>query len=234
MKTATANYSKNVSFTDAKGQTVFIEIEVKDGRLSICGNIAGRGAGQCQDSISPADDNQRELIEIWNTFHLNDMHAGTPDQERALKSKERIDYLVEQIGGAFTGSPYEKQANDFLKKHGITFSAKFKECEKYFQDDQEERDVFKCTFRRGKDHFSVRFGQSLNQTTGGGANLPTAYDVLACLTKSDPEDLKTFCDNFGYSDDSISARRIYKSVCKEWAKVNAFFTAEELEELQNI
>ena len=64
--------------------------------------------------------------------------------------------------------------------------------------------------------------------------IPTFYDVLACLTKSDPGTFKDFCWEYGYSDDSISALKIYTAVQNEWADLCRIFTPEQLEELAEI
>jgi hypothetical protein len=367
----TTTFIKNFSFIDAENKTVFIELRIENNRLSICGNTQGSG-GQIVDSIKPANKFQERLIEIWRAYHLNDMHAGTEEQEAALQSeeftafKEKIKTLLDKAkvienivtgsfekyaefigvpssfvsakndfinlqkvwngekvmlgyrsttdfftvvksfppklqpkfiwnshvppnevkelfgddytqkieflksvnlyevphpetgepyryghawlkralptgiidelntliadGEEFHGSSYEKQANDFLIKYGITFSAKFKKTAKYFPDDEQERDIYTCKFKRAEGWFSITFGQSL----ANAGKSPTAYDVLTCLTKSDPGSFEDFCDNCGYDTDSRKAMKIYKSVYKEWLKVGAFFTEEELNELHDI
>ena len=63
---------------------------------------------------------------------------------------------------------------------------------------------------------------------------PTAYDVLACLTKYDPGTFENFCSDFGYDDDSITAHRTYEAVIKEWQGTQALFTDAELDQLQEI
>ena len=129
---------------------------------------------------------------------------------------------------------YQKQGKDFLTKHGIKFSAKFIKYDLHFADDKEPRDIFKVTFSRDKKKFSIRFGESLNDSTGNGDNSPTPYDVLACLTKYEPGTFENFCGDFGYDTDSRKAEKIYKNVCKEWEKVSGFFTGAEIEELSEI
>lgn len=152
--------------------------------------------------------------------------------KRALPTglMDELDTLVANIGEEFSGSSYDKQANDFLVKYGITFTAKFKKRAKYFHGDEDERDIYTCKFKRAEGWFSITFGQSI----ANAGTAPTAYDVLTCLTKTDPESFEDFCGNFGYDTDSRKAMKIYKSVCKEWLKVGAFFTEEELNELQDI
>lgn len=66
------------------------------------------------------------------------------------------------------------------------------------------------------------------------ARVPTAYDVLAAITKSDPGTFGDFCGEYGYDTDSRRAMDTYLSMQNEWARVRAFFTGEELEELQEI
>lgn len=63
---------------------------------------------------------------------------------------------------------------------------------------------------------------------------PTAYDVLACLTKYDPNTFEDFCSEFGYDTDSKKAEKTYNAVVKEWQMVCALFTDAEIEQLQEI
>jgi len=67
-----------------------------------------------------------------------------------------------------------------------------------------------------------------------GVKLPTAYDLLTCITKNDPGTFADFCSEFGYDEDSRKAFDVYLAVQNEWAKVSRFFTAEELAEAQEI
>lgn len=63
---------------------------------------------------------------------------------------------------------------------------------------------------------------------------PTAYDVLACLTKYDPGTFEDFCSEFGYDEDSRNAEKTYNAVKDEWQNVRALFTDSEIEQLQEI
>lgn len=62
---------------------------------------------------------------------------------------------------------------------------------------------------------------------------PTMYDILACLTKSDPGSFKDFCADYGYDEDSRKAFEVYVSVQKEWEQVNNLFH-DVLDELKEI
>ena len=63
---------------------------------------------------------------------------------------------------------------------------------------------------------------------------PTNYDILACLTKYEVGTFEDFCYNFGYSEDSRTAEKIYKKVCEEYDNVCKIWSDEEIEELQEI
>ena len=136
-----------------------------------------------------------------------------------------------------TPTPYEQQAKQFLQDNGIGFTAKFVEHGKHFADDTDSRNIYDLTlYRSGQgansDSFTVRFGQSLADTATNTA--PGPYDMLVCLTKSDPGSFEDFCDDYGYDTDSRKAYATWKAVCAEWHKVESFFTANELEQLQEI
>lgn len=48
-----------------------------------------RMGGQCCDTILsyfPNDQKAQRMVEIWKEWHLNDMKAGTPNQEKAIKN----------------------------------------------------------------------------------------------------------------------------------------------------
>lgn len=65
-------------------------------------------------------------------------------------------------------------------------------------------------------------------------NKPTNYDILACMTKYDPETFEDFCSNFGYDTDSKKAERIYNSVKDEYKNLCDLFNEIEMNELQEI
>lgn len=65
-------------------------------------------------------------------------------------------------------------------------------------------------------------------------SVPTAYDILACLTKSDPGTLEDFCNEYGYDLDSKKAEKTYKAVKDEYNNVCMLFSDEEMAELSEI
>ena len=129
---------------------------------------------------------------------------------------------------------YEKQAQDFLFKSGTTFKAKYVKHDLYFADDKEPRDIYRITLKRNGETYSFKFGQSIANSDYGKTS-PTAYDVLAALTKYDPENFDNFCSEYGYDTDSRKAEKIYKAVQKEYDNIISLFGEDDtIEELRNI
>lgn len=122
------------------------------------------------------------------------------------------------------------QVKDFLKETGTSFKAEYLDHDFYFDGDKECRDIYRITLKRNGKQFSFRFGQSI----ANAGQEPTAYDVLACLTKYDVGSFENFCSEFGYSNDSIKASKLYKAVLREYNGVNRLFSdvMERLQEIQ--
>ncbi len=133
-------------------------------------------------------------------------------------------------------SEYTEQAEQFLKEHNIDFKAvrKADKCPLWCKGDHVHGERYLITFTRKntKQRFGLSFWNSLNDVQTG--ETPTAYDVLAAIQKYSPGDFHEFCQNFGYSEDSIEASKIYRAVVGEWLKVSKFFSVSELEEAQEI
>jgi len=124
---------------------------------------------------------------------------------------------------------YEQNAANFATKHGIKLIINSSEYRPYFAEDKESRFVFKCTLIRNKKRYTFTFGQSLAK----GSEAPSMYSILACLQKYEIGTFKNFCSEFGYNEDSRTAERTYKAVCKEYNAVSRLF-GDILDELQEI
>lgn len=156
---------------------------------------------------------------------------------------------------------YEAQAEKFLNDTNTTFKAELIGHDKYFDDDKESRDIYRITItREGKKPYIFRFGQSVKNSAPDLKNnyklsreyeysgkiypkpehyiqkrqAPSAYDVLACLTKYDVGTFENFCCDFGYDQDSRKAEKIYFDVQKEYTEVYRLFSdvMEQLQEIQ--
>jgi hypothetical protein len=125
---------------------------------------------------------------------------------------------------------YTDQAIKFMTDTGTKMTTEFLDHKRYFDDDKEMRDVYKVTLRRNGKSFTFTFGQSIAES---GQSEPTAYDVLACLTKSDPGTFENFCGEFGYDLDSMKAHKTYKAVVREYKGVERLFN-DVLSQLQEV
>jgi hypothetical protein len=83
------------STEDSREPSITLEIELKAGTLSICGNIGRDQCGQCQDSIKELmiGDNIKyqngwtktklaKVLKVWDEWHLNDMHPECEHQAK--------------------------------------------------------------------------------------------------------------------------------------------------------
>lgn len=90
-KTINMGYCKIAGEQRRRKAIVDVKLEVRDGKLylSIVGEINGYSSGQCCKEMEKYAVQKRqnfdEIIEIWKRYHLNDMRAGTPKQERAVR-----------------------------------------------------------------------------------------------------------------------------------------------------
>ncbi len=125
---------------------------------------------------------------------------------------------------------YNVQAQEFLNKTNVKFSVSYIGYGFYFDDDKEERDIYRITLKRANRSYSFKFGQSIaNQ-----GQEPTEYDVLACITKYEPGTFENFCSEFGYITDSRKALKTYNAVCREYKGVCRIWNQAEREALAEI
>ena len=125
---------------------------------------------------------------------------------------------------------YEKQAIDFLNKTVTKLSFK--------RMTEPRKDGFSCggydykvTIKRNGKSWTFAFSDS-KKNKEKNIN-PTAYDVLACLQKSEVGTFEDFCNDYDYDNDSLKALKIYKAVKKEYNHVYNIFgdVMDELEEI---
>ena len=129
-------------------------------------------------------------------------------------------------------SKYTQQAEEFMVGHGTTLSLLSKTFKKHFPEDKEPRHVYTVRLERNNEVYTFKFGQSIRDTEMGID--PTAYDILACLTKYDAGTFEDFCLEFGYDEDSRKAYKVYEAVLEEYQNVERLFhdVMDELREIQ--
>ena len=87
---------RKITFKDKDKNIFNVDVEIIDGRFSMSGDC-GSSSGQCLDSINPKNEHQKKLVDLWHRHHLNDMKAGTKEQEKAINdwlksTKSSYDY----------------------------------------------------------------------------------------------------------------------------------------------
>jgi hypothetical protein len=140
---------------------------------------------------------------------------------------------------------YKKQAEDFCEKFGVNIKIEksaFQSPPMWAEEGKKHGIKYEVTIsREGRKDFKFNFwgsiadAEGLNESYGRAREkfLPSVYDVLACITKNDPEAFEDFCGEFGYNTDSIKALQTFNAVDKEFHEVKRMF-ADCLEELQEI
>lgn len=125
----------------------------------------------------------------------------------------------------------EQQAKEICQKYGITMQVGEPVYDYPIWDEKYQHYIFPVTLRKDGKSMKIQFGQS----RAARDTVPTEYDVLTCLTKSDPGTFVDFCNEFGLGSDAIKAERTYRAVKREWESVKRVFGEGEcLEALQEI
>lgn len=129
---------------------------------------------------------------------------------------------------------YENQAQKFLKKTKTMLGIVYKEYGSMPWDTKGvQRDIYEITLSNKNGSYTFDFGTSIADTEAGRE--PTAYDVLACLDPSFSDYTFTeFCAGFGYDENLMSSLRTYEACVEQSEELEALFTAEELELLQEV
>lgn len=150
--------------------------------------------------------------------------------EKVDKDYTHKEILIAQGKNLLESGYYNKGAYKIAEALGLSMRVKHHLFGRHFDGDTQNRHIFKVTLKKDGKQYTFKFGQSIAE----GSNEPTFYDVLACLTKYDPESFEDFCGNYGYDNDSRKAYKTYKAVVKEWENMQRLFNSEELELLQEI
>ena len=85
--------------------------------------------------------------------------------------------------------------------------------------------------------FTVAYNDSVYNSNKGLK--PDVNDIMYCLLTDArcfecSRDFKDFCSEFGYSDDSIKALKIYKACKKTRDNLNELFNINELEQIKEL
>lgn len=117
--TQTTIYKREISFLDAdrKKATIEVEITTRNGypEFTASGEYCG-SLGQCLDSVKPATDEQKELVALWQQWHLNGMNAGTDRQAAVTKGLNYDESLRRLITTNKQGEPMDKEHAEIMLK----------------------------------------------------------------------------------------------------------------------
>lgn len=137
-------------------------------------------------------------------------------------------------------SEYTKQAKTFLRKAHARMSITYAGTVNGFPfDERDSNNHNKYIVRIDRDGKSYRFPFYDSAFNTWHGKRPTAYDVLACVEKYEPEaDVWDFADEFGYDIDSRAeyrrVERIWRACTEQYKKLLRLFGEELLAELQEI
>lgn len=152
---------------------------------------------------------------------------------------------------------YQQQAQSFLDQFGVKFRATLSDSKiAPWKDDDKivsgsghhyrvtlsKSGYYKYPPNKGwfncPSRLTFDFWGSVHDAKAGIKTV-TPYDVLACISVDaracdEFTGFKEWCDNYGYEQDSIKALQTFRR-CSAFAKrLQAFFTKDELAELQTI
>jgi len=90
----TIKFRKVAYYSARRINAVDVEVSFDGVRLSICGRIWNGShtdivaGGQCLDTIAKYVHTPlfKKIYRLWNLYHLNDTHTGTPEQEAAVNA----------------------------------------------------------------------------------------------------------------------------------------------------
>lgn len=150
---------------------------------------------------------------------------------------------------------------ELLNILGVKIIIEFARFDYFFIEDNERRDIYDVTIKRGSKNYKFEFGQSIRysgtfalydnagklvKVTRDSSEIvcslwerkrpkaPNAQDIIVSLTKYNPGTFEDFCQSYGYDTDSITAKKIYDRVVQEWLAVSDIFSEAELEKLREI
>jgi hypothetical protein len=131
-------------------------------------------------------------------------------------------------------SEYDLQASRFLRLTGSKLKIEFLRNGHHFADDKVNRDIYRCELtNKVGEHYTFDFGQIIDGTQK--KKVPSAYDVLSCLTKYNLESFDNFCAEYGYDEDSIKSLETYKKVQEEYDNLDRLYgDSDEFDMLREV
>lgn len=114
---------------------------------------------------------------------------------------------------ADVGNEYDDQARAFLVETGARISARYLGELPVDWDNGREHCAYAVTITSAAGRMRIRFYDSA-KNTDDGKRVIRAYDVLSCLTKSEPGTFDDFCAEYGFFQMESGAD--YRKAVKTW------------------
>ena len=241
---------------DGKAQIEWsLEDKAAGPEFSASGSFQG-SVGQCLEEIAAAypDDHQlQRIVAVWRLYHLNGMKTGLPAQEAAISAwiaagnrygtrwiyspipAEVLDEIKSWQGLPAHAPLHEDQAEEFLRSNGLTLRCTLSDSKTPAWNDDHAGHHYRVTISRARaGRLTFDFWDSVANADAGRS--PTAYDVLAAISSDayTPDTFADFCSEYGYDSDSITAKQTFTRASRFAARLRAFFSADELEQLSAI
>ena len=164
-------------------------------------------------------------------------------KEQARRAARCVAGAVEDGTGAawFRLSKYERRARAFLAATGARMSARL--VDDAARPDWEKGAAYHCLFRvrftSARGSMIVPAFYCSAQDWYNGRRTVGAYDVLACLQKTDPGSFDDFAADMGFfpiesAADYKRARAAWRGCCREAAGVARCWTGSEISALETI
>lgn len=135
-----------------------IHYRTANGYLEVLSEWMNRETGYGCEWIDASKWAKRHLLEWLGYQHLSPLGSAVGFDAKAGLT---VNFILK---GWNRMNDYEKQANEFLKKTGVSFKCEFSKYDTHFVGDTDKRDIYKVTLTRGERSFSFDFGQSLNNS----------------------------------------------------------------------
>lgn len=131
-------------------------------------------------------------------------------------------------------SEYDKQAARFLDGNGLAMRITISDTKPAGWSPAGHH--YRVTISRADKSGRITFDFWGSRNDMEKGEDPSAYDVLACISGDVhcPDTFADFCDEYGYEADSIKALQTFNRCHRFAARLNAFFTPAEIEQLSEI
>lgn len=133
-----------------------------------------------------------------------------------MKANEKTAGKTANVRGAMladVGNEYDDHARAFLDKTGARITARYLGELPAEWDNGRHHCAYSVTITSASGKMRIRFFDSL-QNTENGERVIRAYDVLTCLTKSEPGTFDDFCAAYGFYP--INSGADYRKAVKAW------------------